>query len=131
MPYSDHPGELEQIILLAVLRLDNQAYALDVLAELGTRAGRRVTRGTLYKTLDRLESKRFIEWDVEEAGPERGGHPRRRFRVTSAGVACCELRALRSSGCGRASSRCWGGSLSEAHGTSPLGGMVTSALSPR
>lgn len=74
------------MVLLAVLRLDNEAYALDVLSELDARAGRRVTRGTLYKTLDRLDAKGLIDWQVEEAGPERGGHPRRRFRVTREGV---------------------------------------------
>lgn len=90
----DHPGELEQMVLLAILRLDNEAYALSVLSELETRAGRPLTRGTLYKTLDRLESKGLLAWQVEEAGPERGGHPRRRFRVTPAGVSA--LRASRA-----------------------------------
>jgi PadR family transcriptional regulator PadR len=94
MPSSNHAGDLEQMVLLAVLRLDNAAYALDVLSELHARAGRRVTRGTLYKTLDRLESKGLLGWEVEEAGPERGGHPRRLFRVTPAGVRV--LRASRS-----------------------------------
>jgi DNA-binding PadR family transcriptional regulator len=87
-----HTGDFEQMVMLAVLRLGDEAYALSVLSELETRAGRRVTRGTLYKTLDRLESKGLLDWDVEEAGPERGGHPRRRFRLTAAGV-----RALRVS----------------------------------
>lgn len=82
----DHTGDLEQMVLLAILRLGHEAYALSVLSELETRAGRRVTRGTLYKTLDRLESKGLVDWEVEEAGPERGGHPRRRFRVMPAGV---------------------------------------------
>ena len=86
MPPANHPGDLEQMVLLAVLRLDNRAIALDVLAELDGRAGRRVTRGTLYKTLDRLEAKGLIDWQVEDGGPERGGHPRRLFAVTPAGV---------------------------------------------
>jgi PadR family transcriptional regulator PadR len=86
MTSPDHTGDFEQMVLLAVLRLDNEAYALDVLSELDARAGRRVTRGTLYKTLDRLDAKGLIDWQVEEAGPERGGHPRRRFRVTREGV---------------------------------------------
>jgi PadR family transcriptional regulator, regulatory protein PadR len=89
-----HVGEFEQLVLLAVLRQPSQATALDVLAELERRAGRRVTRGTLYKTLDRLESKGLIDWAVEEAGPERGGHPRRLFRVTAAGMAV--LRTTRT-----------------------------------
>ena len=89
---SEYPGELEQIVLLAVLRLGNQAFALAVVRELERRANRRVSRGALYKTLERLEQKGLVAWKVEGATPDRGGHPRRRFRVTPAGVA-----ALRSS----------------------------------
>jgi len=55
-------------------------------------AARRVTRGALYATLDRLTGKGHLDWEVEEATPERGGIPRRRFRVTEAG-----LEALRRS----------------------------------
>jgi DNA-binding PadR family transcriptional regulator len=90
---SDLPCHFEQLVLLAVLRLGDEAYAREVLAELEGRAGHRVTRGTLYKSLDRLESKGLVDWEVEEAGPERGGHPRRRFRLTPAAVRV--LRATR------------------------------------
>jgi len=48
---------------------------------------RRVTRGALYATLDRLTTKGFLDWEVEESTPERGGIPRRRFRVTKPGMA--------------------------------------------
>ncbi len=87
------PGEFEQMVLLAVLRLDDEAFALGVLRELDHRVGRRVSRGALYKTLERLEGKEFLEWDVEEATPDRGGHPRRRFNVTPEGITA--LRASR------------------------------------
>lgn len=90
----EHTGDFEQMVLLAVLRLGEEAYALAVLKELERRARRRVTRGTLYKTLDRLEAKGLVAWEVEAAGPERGGHPRRQFRVTPAGVRV--LRASRA-----------------------------------
>lgn len=86
MSPSNYPGELEQMILLAVLRLGEGAYALAVLRELDREAGRRVSRGSLYKTLDRMEAKGLVEWRTEEATPERGGHPRRVFSVTPAGV---------------------------------------------
>ncbi len=87
-----YPGEFEQMVLLAILRLEDDAFALSVLRELDKQAGRRVSRGALYKTLERLDDKGFVEWEVEEATPGRGGHPRRRFSVTSPGV-----RALRTS----------------------------------
>jgi len=85
-------GEFEQLVLLAILQLGEDGYALSILHELDDRAGRRVSRGALYKTLERLEEKRLLKWTVEEATPGRGGHPRRRFEVTREGVF-----ALRSS----------------------------------
>ncbi len=79
-------GEFEQMVLLAVLQLKDGAFALSVLEELDHRAGRSVSRGTLYKTLERLETKGYLEWSLEDGPPERGGHPRRRFSVTGRGV---------------------------------------------
>jgi len=86
-------GELEQVVLLTILRLEDGAFALAVIREIDGQAGRRVSRGTLYKTIERLAEKGLVEWTVEDATPERGGHPRRRFRVTAFGVAA--LRASR------------------------------------
>lgn len=86
MSPTDFPGELEQMILLAVLRLGRDAYALDIIRELDHEAGRRVSRGALYKTLDRMERKGYVAWEQDDATPERGGHPRRRFSVTPAGL---------------------------------------------
>ena len=79
-------GEVETWVLLAVLRLGPQAYALDVLRELDREAGHAVSRGSLYKTLERLEGKGLAAWDLEQGSPARGGHPRRLFRVTDPGV---------------------------------------------
>jgi len=83
-------GEFEQMVLLAILQLKAEAYAVSILAELDTRAGRSVSRGTLYKTLERLEQKGFVRWNPEPGPPERGGHPRRRFSVTGRGVAALQ-----------------------------------------
>ena len=80
-------GEFEQMVLLAILQLEEGAYALSILEELDRRAGRSVSRGTLYKTLERMESKGLLEWTAEGGPPQRGGHPRRRFTVTPRGVA--------------------------------------------
>lgn len=86
-------GEFEQLVLLATLGLADAAFAPDIAAELEAKAGRRVSKGALYATLDRLEGKDFLTWTVEEATPERSGHPKRRFRVTDEGLAV--LRASR------------------------------------
>jgi PadR family transcriptional regulator PadR len=86
-------GEFEQLLLLAVLRLDANAYAADVAHELETRAARTVSRGALYTTLDRLEDKGLLRWKAVPGGDERGGLPRRLYTVTPAGVAA--VRAAR------------------------------------
>lgn len=79
-------GEFEQMVLLAILQLGDRAFAVSVLEELDRRAGRSVSRGTLYKTLERLETKGLVRWAPEDGPPERGGHPRRRFSVTGRGI---------------------------------------------
>ncbi len=85
-PRSDYPGEFEQMVMLVILRLDDAAYALSILKELDRQVGRRVSRGALYATLDRLETKGLVEWVTEASTPRRGGHPRRCFSVTPEGV---------------------------------------------
>jgi PadR family transcriptional regulator PadR len=87
-------GEFEQMVLLAMLQQEDGAYAIGVREELERSARREVSRGALYRTFDRLESKGYIEWELEDGSPvpDRGGHPMRRFQVTEAG-----LEALRDS----------------------------------
>ncbi len=94
MAPSNYPGEFEQMVLLSILRLGEGAYALAVVRELDEQVGRRVSRGALYKTLDRMEAKGLVEWRKEESTPDRGGHPRRLFSVTPDGVRV--LKASRS-----------------------------------
>ena len=83
-------GEFEQMVLLAVLQLKAEASAVGILEELDERAGRSVSRGALYKTLERLEQKGLLEWTTEDGSPDRGGHPRRLFAVTSRGIAALQ-----------------------------------------
>jgi DNA-binding PadR family transcriptional regulator len=80
-------GEFEQLVLLAILRLRESAYGTAISAELEEKAGRRVSRGALYASLDRLESKGFLAWALEAPTRDRGGHPARRFTVTETGLA--------------------------------------------
>ena len=86
-------GEFEHVLLLAILRLGVGAYGADIARELETRAGRTVSRGALYTSLDRLEDKGLLRWKAVAGGPERGGLPRRLYTVTPAGIAA--LRASR------------------------------------
>lgn len=92
MATNDGLGSFEHLVLLAVLRLGEDARALDVRELLERRAERTVSRGALYATLERLEGKGFVAWSTEEATPARGGIPRRVFHLTDEG-----LEALRQS----------------------------------
>jgi len=84
-------GELEQLILLAILRLGQDAYGLSIARELDTQADRRLSRGALYTSLDRLEAKGLVRWRLEAGGPERQSLPKRVYTVLPRGVAA--LRA--------------------------------------
>jgi len=83
-------GELEQLILLAILRLGADAYGLCIARELETRAGRRLSRGALYTSLDRLEGKGLVRWKLEAGGPERQALPKRVYSVLPRGVAALQ-----------------------------------------
>jgi DNA-binding PadR family transcriptional regulator len=87
-----HLGDLEQIVLLAVLRLGDKAYTVPILEEIEAQSGRKVARGALYTALDRLETKGCLRSRLGDPLPERGGRPRRYFTVTPAAV-----RALKDS----------------------------------
>ena len=78
-------GELEQLILLAVLRLGDDAYGVTIRAELADRAGRNVAPGALYTALERLETKGLIESRMSDPTPQRGGRAKRHVSVTGAG----------------------------------------------
>lgn len=91
MPTPTPLGELEQLILLAILRLGQDAFGLSIARELETQAGRRLSRGALYTSFERLELKGLVRWRLEAGGPERGGLPKRVYAVTPRGVAA--LRA--------------------------------------
>jgi PadR family transcriptional regulator PadR len=84
-------GELEQVLLLAILQLDDEAYTVPISRLLADRVGRHVSRGAVYTSLDRLEAKGLVTSTMGEPLTERGGRARRYFTVTSRG-----LRALRS-----------------------------------
>lgn len=84
-------GEFEQLLLLAILQLGDEAYAVPVRALLTDRAKRRVSRGALYTSLERLEVKGLLTSRVGDPIAVRGGRARRYFTVTPRG-----LEALRT-----------------------------------
>lgn len=93
MPAPQQPlGEFEHVVLLGVLHLDDEAGTGRLRELLEEQTKRSVARGALYTTLDRLEAKGLVRSRMGDASPERGGRPRRYFKVTAAGV-----RALKES----------------------------------
>jgi DNA-binding PadR family transcriptional regulator len=84
-------GEVEQLVLLAVLRLEGGAYAVPIRELVARDAGVRLSRGSVYVTLDRLEAKGFVDSWFGDPISEPGGKSRRMFRIRPAGLA-----ALRS-----------------------------------
>jgi len=79
-------GEFEQVVLLAILRLKENAYGFTIGAEIAARTGRKPSAGALYATLDRLEGKGFVASRVGDPTPVRGGRAKRFFDVTGSGV---------------------------------------------
>ena len=88
----EHLGEFEQIVLLAILRLGDQAYGVPIRQEIERRTGRALTVGALYRTLDRLEDKGYVASAFSDPTPERGGRSKRYFKIKPVG-----LRSLRAS----------------------------------
>jgi DNA-binding PadR family transcriptional regulator len=84
-------GEVEHLVLLAVLRLEGEAYAVPIRDLILTEAGIALPRGSIYVTLDRLEEKGLVESWFSEPTAEPGGKARRLFRAKPAGVSA--LRA--------------------------------------
>lgn len=80
-------GEFEQMLLLAALRLGEDAYGVSLMEELESRIGRDVSRGSVYVTLDRMEDKGWITSELSGSRPERGGRPRRVVKVRPEGLA--------------------------------------------
>jgi len=84
---ADYLGELEHIILLALIRLGDDAYGVTVRQEIEGRTGREVSIGATYTTLDRLEAKGMVKSRVGEPTVARGGRAKRHFAITARGVA--------------------------------------------
>lgn len=78
-------GELEQLILLAVMHLGNDAHAPAIREAIADRTGIELARGTVYVTLDRLDRKGYLSSRFGEPTAERGGKAKRLFQVTADG----------------------------------------------
>lgn len=84
-PSSTTLGDFEQLILLALVRLGEQAYGVSIHTEIVRRAGRDVSLAAVYKTLERLEDKGLITSTLGPPTAERGGRRKKFFRIQPVG----------------------------------------------
>jgi PadR family transcriptional regulator PadR len=82
----DYLGNFELMVMLALVRLGENAYGVPISIVIEERSGREVALGSVYATLERLEKKGLVYSDLGEPTPERGGRAKRYFRVTSKGL---------------------------------------------
>jgi PadR family transcriptional regulator PadR len=91
---ADVLGAFEQAVLLAVVRLRDEAYGRAILKDVQTRLERDVAAGAVHATLERLENKRLLASRLGSGTPVRAGRPRRYYRLQPAGIrALNEARA--------------------------------------
>jgi PadR family transcriptional regulator PadR len=81
-----HLGEFEQLILLALLRLGDDAYGVTVREEIHRRTGRDVAQGAVYTALNRLAERGFVSSRVGKTAPDRGGRRRKYYALEPAGA---------------------------------------------
>src|SRR6478736_5524215 len=79
-------GEFELMVILALIRLGENAYGVPICREIEERGKREVAVGSVYAALERLEEKGFVSSKLGEPTVERGGRAKRYFQVTSRGV---------------------------------------------
>ncbi len=82
----EHIGELEELILLIILMLKDDAYGLAVKHAIEEETDRKVTIGAIHGTVNRLETKGLLKSEMGEASEVRGGRRKRLFTLTSSGM---------------------------------------------
>ncbi len=89
-------GEFEELVLLAVASLDDNAYGVTIKEVIEKRTDRSISIGALHSTITRLEEKGFLKSWLGEPTQERGGRRKRHFEITQQGkVALHEIKSLR------------------------------------
>jgi len=87
MPVPASLGEFEHVVLLAILRLGENAYGVTIRAEIAVCTGRTPAPGALYTALERMEAKGLVQSRMGDPTPQRGGRAKRYAKVTKKGVA--------------------------------------------
>jgi len=82
----EYLGQLELLVLMAVIRPAKDAYGVLISREIAEKSGRGVALASVYAALERLEKKGFVSSRLGEPTAERGGRARTYFKPTAAGV---------------------------------------------
>lgn len=86
MPKRNYLGDFELMVLLALMRLGEDAYGVPISEQIQLQSGREVALGTVYAALERLEEKGLVSSELGESMQERGGRAKRYFHVTEKGL---------------------------------------------
>src|SRR5262245_19203358 len=86
MPRREFIGGFELLVLLALIRLGDEAYGVPIASAIAESSGREVAQGSVYITLDRLSRKGFVTSRMGEPTAERGGRAKTYFRITAKGL---------------------------------------------
>ena len=86
MTDQDRLWDFEFMVMLALMRLGDEAYGVSISREIKRRSGREMALGSVYATLERLERKGFVVSELGEPTMERGGRAKKHFRVTGKGL---------------------------------------------
>jgi PadR family transcriptional regulator PadR len=82
----DFLGEFEELVLIAIRRLRENAYGVTIREVIEADAERKTSYGAIYATLDRLEKKGYINSSLGEATAERGGRAKKYYTLAAAGI---------------------------------------------
>lgn len=89
-------GEFEELVLLTVASLGDEAYGVSIKADIEKRSDRTISIGALHSTITRLEEKNYLKSWLGEPTQERGGRRKRFFELTQQGkVALHDIKNLR------------------------------------
>ena len=95
MRKGEYLGNFDLLLLLALMRLGDDAYGVTIAQELEEQTGREVIVASVYATLDRLQQRGLVASSLGDSTPERGGRAKRYFRITGSGIR--EVRDARRS----------------------------------
>lgn len=94
---TQHLGEFEELVLLAIAGLGDGAYTVSIQQQIERRAGRSATLGAIYTALSRLHEKGCVASELGEVTRQRGGKRKRLYTITDVGeAALCEARQARN-----------------------------------